>query len=116
MDMDGQRKCDTHTSTEDYYSAIKKILAIYDNMGGPWGLYAKWKKSERCKYGMILLICERTGWWLLEAVGRGVGEMSKGGQNVQAFSYKTNEFWEYMYSVVTVVTSTVLHIWKLLRE
>jgi len=28
-------------------------LAIYDNMDGPWGHYAKWKKLEKDKYHII---------------------------------------------------------------
>ena len=37
-----------HTHTQEYYSAIKKrILAICDNIDGPWGHYAKWNKSDR---------------------------------------------------------------------
>ena len=35
-----------------------------------------------------------------------MGETSKGGQKVPTFSYKINKFWEYMYSVVTMVNST----------
>ena len=33
-------------------------LAICDNMDGPRGYYAKWKKSEKDKYCVISLICE----------------------------------------------------------
>ena len=37
-----------HTLTHEYYAAIKKEwdLAIYDNVDGPRGHYAEWKKSE----------------------------------------------------------------------
>ena len=47
--------------TTDYYLAIKKRernLAICDSMDGcPWG-YAKWNKSEKDKYHMIVLIMD----------------------------------------------------------
>ena len=32
-------------------------LAIYDNMDGPEGYYAKWNSSEKDKYSTISLIC-----------------------------------------------------------
>ena len=35
-----------HIHTMEYYSVLKKEgnPAIYDNMNGPWGYYAKWNK------------------------------------------------------------------------
>lgn len=43
--------------------------------------------------------------------GVGVGEMSEGGQRVQASSYEN-----MMCSIVTTVNIIVLYIWKLLTE
>ena len=46
------RRCDTHTHTMEYFSAIKKTktktwnLAICDNMDRPGRYYAKWNKSD----------------------------------------------------------------------
>ena len=38
----------SHTHSMEYYSAIKRlILAICNNMGGPWEYYAKWNKPDR---------------------------------------------------------------------
>lgn len=46
-----------------------------------------------------------------------VGEMNEGYQKVQASCYKINKPWGYsMCSMVTVVNSTGLYIWQLLRE
>ena len=41
-------KCATHTHTHKMknYSAIKWNLAIWDNMDGYRGYYAKWNKSK----------------------------------------------------------------------
>ena len=36
--------------------------------------------------------------------------MDAGGQKVQTSSYKINKSWDVMYSVVTIVNNTVLHI------
>lgn len=44
-----------------------------------------------------------------------VGKMGEGYQ-VQTCSYKINESGDVMYSMVTTVSNTVLHICKLLRE
>ena len=42
----------------EYYSAIKKWNhAIFNNMDGSGGCYAKWNKSEKYKYHMISHIC-----------------------------------------------------------
>ena len=42
-------KCDTHISTMEYYSLIKKEWnnAICSNMDGPRAYHNKWSKSER---------------------------------------------------------------------
>ena len=34
----------------------ERNLTIYDNLGGPWGHYTKWKNSEKDKYYIISLI------------------------------------------------------------
>lgn len=42
-----------------YYSTIRKRNpTMCSNKGGLWGLYAKWNKSTKDKYCMILIICE----------------------------------------------------------
>ena len=49
--------------TREYYKkkeAKKKkegILAICDNVDGPWGHYDKWSQAEKDKYCMISLAC-----------------------------------------------------------
>ena len=57
--------------------------------------------------GKIYLI----DWWFPEVEERGTGE---GGQKVQSASYRLSHG-GIMYSSVTPVNNTVLHIWKLLR-
>ena len=47
--------------------------------------------------------------------GSGVGKMGEEGQKVQTSSYKIS-LGDVMYSMVTIVNNTVLHIWKLLKE
>ena len=43
----------------EHYSDIKKEnFAIWSNMDGFWGHYAKWNKSDRDKHTMMLLIVE----------------------------------------------------------
>lgn len=39
--------------------------------------------------------------------GGGTGKMVKGGQKVQTSSYKRNTSWDIMYSIVTIVNTTV---------
>ena len=39
--IDEWRICDI------YYSAMKRNLAVYENMNGPRGYYVKWNKSDR---------------------------------------------------------------------
>ena len=35
----------------EYYSVInKKEILPFSNMDGPWGPYAKWRKSDKDKY------------------------------------------------------------------
>ena len=42
---------------KEHYSAIKKEwnLTICDHIDGAWGHYAKWNKSDKDKYHMIIL-------------------------------------------------------------
>ena len=35
----------------------EKVLPFCDNLDDPWGYYAKWDKSKKNQYCMILLIC-----------------------------------------------------------
>ena len=81
------------------FSHKKRVIAIFDNMGGPWGHYAKWNKSEKFKYGMISLICgilkkrkenktQTHQYWLVVGRGSGCSKMSEGGQKAQTSSYK----------------------------
>jgi len=53
-----------------------------------------------------------TDWWLPEAGQEGLGEMGEIGQNVQTFSYKTNEFWGWN----AIINNIILYILKLLRQ
>ena len=39
-----------------------------------------------------------------------VDEMSEGDQNIQISSYKMAKSWEIMYSMVTIINNTILHI------
>ena len=52
---------DTHRDTHEYSGTLlnhkKWNFAIYNSMDGLEGYYAKWNKSEKDKYYMILLIC-----------------------------------------------------------
>lgn len=52
------------------------------------------------------------------ARGRGleVGKMGQGGQKLKTFSYKINNNGDVIYSVMTIVNNTILHILKLLRK
>ena len=75
-------------------------LAIWDEMDGPWGHYAKWNKSEKDKCYMISLVCiilekketspqiHRIDWRLPEARGEG---MDKGDQKIQTSIYKISK-------------------------
>ena len=45
-----------------------------------------------------------------------VGEVSEAGQKVHSSSYKILSVGNVMYSMETIVNTTELHIWKLLRE
>ena len=40
-------KQDVHINTMEYYLALKRNLAICNNMDGPRGYNAKWSKSEK---------------------------------------------------------------------
>ena len=70
--------------------------AIWSNMNGPRGYYAKWNKSENDKYHMIPFISGiqeqqqqmnkqsnsgmrpiNTNWWLPEVKGWGLGKMGE---------------------------------------
>lgn len=42
-----------------------------------------------------------------------MGVLDEGGQNTQTFSYKLNNYWNVIYSMVTVISNTVLHVGKL---
>ena len=50
----------THTHTQEYYSAIKKnkewTSALCNNMDGAREYNAKWNKSEKDKYQLISLV------------------------------------------------------------
>ena len=56
-------KCVTDTDTQTHSRGIlschniKENPAIFNNMDGTWGYYAKWGKSEKDKYCMISLMC-----------------------------------------------------------
>ena len=34
--------------------------AIYNNIAGPWGHYAKWNQGEKAQYCMVSLTCENS--------------------------------------------------------
>ena len=53
----------------------------------------------------------RTDWWLPE-----VNEMDEEDQKYKLPAIRSIHPGDLMYSIVAVVNSTVLHIWKLLRE
>ena len=38
--------------------------------------------------------------------------MGEGGQRIQTSSYKTNTFWDVMYSMATMVNNTVLYLFS----
>ena len=77
-------------------------------------LYVESKKGKK-KQNKELIDTEN---WLIVARGRvwRVDEMSEGDQNIQISSYKMAKSWEIMYSMVTIINNTILHIWKLLKE
>lgn len=50
------------------------------------------------------------------AGSEGVSEMGEGGQMAQTSNYEVISHGDVMYSVVIIVSNTVLHIWKVLRK
>ena len=70
----------------------KGKLAIFNNIDGPWGHYAKWKKPEKDKYYKISLISrilkipnsQKVDWHLLGAVELG--------KRVKISNYNMNKF------------------------
>ena len=66
-----QPKCPSMEQIENLWYIYHRILsghkkgipAIYDNMNGPRGYYAKWNKLEKDKYHMISFICGLPRWF-----------------------------------------------------
>lgn len=52
---------------------------------------------------------QRRDWWVTTVGGWGVSKKSEGGQNVQIACYKISHG-DVMYSVVTILNSTVFYI------
>lgn len=84
-------------------------------MKGSW----KWNKSDQRKTdtvwsylyvekrNIITELIDRIG--SCQGLGE-MGEMDEGGQKMQTFSCKS---WDQMYSMMTRVNTTVLHVWSL---
>ena len=107
-----------------YYSAIKRRQSCHLwQHGWTWrALCDKWSKTER-QIPSDLTRVESWGektkpklidtdWWLPKA---GVGEIGENCLTVQTSSYKIS-YGDAMYSMVTIVSTTLLYIWKLLRD
>ena len=97
--------------TVECYSAIKKkeIILFATTWVDPEGTMLS-EMSKNDKYHIISLTRgfkkpnsqkQKKDWWLPELGERGV--MGEGGQKVQTFSYKINQFWDVMYIMVTTV-------------
>ena len=89
-------------------------------MDGPWGEYIKWNKLERqIPYDFIYIwnfkktktkIMERTNWLLWEVKDGACEKWVKGIKGTN-FQLKNNLSGDVMYSMVTIVNSTVLCIY-----
>ena len=72
-------------------------FALWDNMDGPWGHYAKWDKSDIKTVGPHLCVESKTelmeavDWWLPRP--ESWGRWGNAGQKAQTSSYKVNKCW-----------------------
>lgn len=91
-----------------------------DNMDGPRGHYGKWIKSEKDKYHMSSLICgflnKPTNPKLTDTEKRSVAARRWAGEWGKRSKLPGVSHGNAMYTVVTLVNNTVLHIWKLLKK
>ena len=91
----------THIHAEEW------ILAICNNMDGPWGYYANWNKSDRERqipYDLIIMwnlkkikthrYREQIGGYQKWRVGE-VGKMHQGSPKVPTSSCKIDKSWGY---------------------
>ena len=102
--LKSEKNCGIYIWNRTVFSHRKEWnLATCNSINWPWGHYAKWNKSDKCKYCMILLIYwifkKTHAYWHKDqtVVGRGgawgVVKAGEGGQNVQTYSYKINKLW-----------------------
>ena len=88
----------------EYYPTIEK-KKIFNNIYGPWGLYAKWNKSEKDKHCILSYVESKTSKNLIKKIevrvtvtrGRvwglcGVQELDKDSLKVQTSIYKINKY------------------------
>ena len=118
-----------YTNIMEYYSAIKKNLAIC-YMNGPWGHYAKLKTQKKTntmqfhlqiwnlkqthksnKNKQARVIDSENRLVVARIRGRGYGWNRWRSQKLKMSCYKINKSWDVRYSMVTIVNNTVLHIW-----
>lgn len=112
-----------YTHPQEYCLAINEWNAIRDSIGRTWGYFAKWNKSGKDRYCMILLTYEiarnknkarensetqRRAWWL--PYGRQVGGWVKWVKRSERYKLLVMKYLGYrdvVYSIGTVVNNIV---------
>ena len=104
----------THTHPEENFIAIKKEtnLAIYNNMDGPWGHYAKWNRSDRqILYDLTYMWGLRKAKLIAKRLERclpGSGSW----KNWERCWLKTSNCKKIIYSMVTIINNICIKYFK----